>query len=196
MLHTSQIENPRCSAKIDQIRLRRAINLPLDSQYFSSSGSQFEIQAVRCLLISVVSLRSRSVQIPGFRLGAEETPPGDGAVSGRQVNRGRSHQGPVGPTLRWTPLPSRFEKVNADPSAARTPSPARTHESNRHAKPKPAEFTGYDGKIAAIICAMQHKRSCAAQTRGTGRYPSLANISRAMSTIRRPSFMARRRSNR
>src|SRR5262249_15629060 len=34
----------RCSATIDQMRLRRAMNLPLDSQYFSFSGSQSEIQ--------------------------------------------------------------------------------------------------------------------------------------------------------
>src|SRR5262249_33980097 len=53
MLQSSQIENPRCSAKIDQIRLRRAMNLPRDSQNFSSSGFQSEIQAVPCLPISV-----------------------------------------------------------------------------------------------------------------------------------------------
>src|SRR5215510_9303257 len=46
MLQISQIEKPRCSATIDQMRLRRAMNLPLDSQYFSFSGSQSEIQVV------------------------------------------------------------------------------------------------------------------------------------------------------
>src|SRR5262249_40767640 len=46
MLQISQIENPRCSATIDQMRFRRAMNLPLDSQYFSFSGSQSEIQVV------------------------------------------------------------------------------------------------------------------------------------------------------
>src|SRR5580700_1445611 len=44
MLQIIQIEKPRCSAKIDQIRLRRAMNLPLDSQNFSSSGFHSEIQ--------------------------------------------------------------------------------------------------------------------------------------------------------
>src|SRR6185312_5337808 len=40
----AQTENPMCSAMIDQIRLRRATNLPLDSQNVSSSGFQSEIQ--------------------------------------------------------------------------------------------------------------------------------------------------------
>src|SRR6185312_14791254 len=40
----AQTENPMCSATIDQIKLRRATNLPLDSQNFSSSGFHSEIQ--------------------------------------------------------------------------------------------------------------------------------------------------------
>src|SRR6516164_9150769 len=51
MLQMSQIENPRCSAKIDQIRLRRAMNLPVDFQNVSSSGFHSEIQLVFPLLI-------------------------------------------------------------------------------------------------------------------------------------------------
>src|SRR6187549_3139465 len=43
MLHTSQIEKPRCSATIDQIRLRRAIHLPCASQNVASSGRQSDI---------------------------------------------------------------------------------------------------------------------------------------------------------
>src|ERR1700761_3454824 len=39
------------SATIDQIRLRRAMNLPLDSQNFWSSGFQSEIQVGFCSLI-------------------------------------------------------------------------------------------------------------------------------------------------
>src|SRR5262249_22374210 len=53
MLQISQIENPRCSATIDQMRLRRATALPLAFQYLSSSGSQSEIQVVFGLLIEV-----------------------------------------------------------------------------------------------------------------------------------------------
>src|SRR6516165_3864814 len=53
MLQSSQIEKPRCSAKIDQMRLRRAMNLPFEFQNFSSSGFQSEIQAGLSLLISV-----------------------------------------------------------------------------------------------------------------------------------------------
>jgi hypothetical protein len=45
MLQMSQIEKPRCSATIDQIRLRRAMNLPFCSQNFSSSGFHSDIQA-------------------------------------------------------------------------------------------------------------------------------------------------------
>src|ERR1700738_74469 len=62
MLQTSQIEKPRCSAKIDQARLRRAMNLPLDSQNFASSGFQSEIQVELSLLMGVVSFRSSWVQ--------------------------------------------------------------------------------------------------------------------------------------
>src|SRR5437762_1414374 len=53
MLQSSQIEKPRCSAKIDQMRLRRAMALPLDCQNFSSSGFQSEIQAGLSSLINV-----------------------------------------------------------------------------------------------------------------------------------------------
>src|SRR5689334_3967876 len=44
MLQISQTENPMCSATIDQMRLRRAIDLPLEFQNASSSGFQSEIQ--------------------------------------------------------------------------------------------------------------------------------------------------------
>src|ERR1700730_239191 len=44
MLQISHTENPMCSATIDQIRLRRATNLPLEFQNVSSSGFQSEIQ--------------------------------------------------------------------------------------------------------------------------------------------------------
>src|SRR5260370_25785383 len=62
MLQTSQSEKPRCSAKSDQISLRRAMNLPLDSQNFASSGFQSEIQVELSLLMRVVSFRSSWVQ--------------------------------------------------------------------------------------------------------------------------------------
>src|SRR6266568_1409669 len=51
MVQTSQIEKPRCSAAIDQMRLRRAMALPLEFQYFSSSGFQSEIQVLFSVLI-------------------------------------------------------------------------------------------------------------------------------------------------
>src|SRR5207248_5939321 len=52
MLQSSQIEKPRCSATTDQMRLRRAMYLPVDSQNFSFSGFQSEIQVRFRLLIS------------------------------------------------------------------------------------------------------------------------------------------------
>src|SRR5215475_832253 len=57
MLHTSQIEKPRCSAKIDQMRLRWAMALPVDFQNVSSSGFQSEIQVGFRLLINPVPFR-------------------------------------------------------------------------------------------------------------------------------------------
>jgi hypothetical protein len=51
MLQINQTEKPTCSATIDQIRLRRAMTLPLVSQNDSSSGRQSEIQVASRLLI-------------------------------------------------------------------------------------------------------------------------------------------------
>jgi hypothetical protein len=53
MLQSSQIEKPRCSANIDQMRLRWAMDLPVDLQNFSSSGFHSEIQVGFRFLISV-----------------------------------------------------------------------------------------------------------------------------------------------
>src|SRR5262245_49082035 len=54
MLHSNQIEKPRCSATIDHMRLRRAIVLPLVLQNVSSSGFQSEIQVELRLLIAAI----------------------------------------------------------------------------------------------------------------------------------------------
>src|SRR6266702_484267 len=51
ILQISEMEKPRCSAAIDQMRLRRAMGLPLEFQYFSSSGFQSEIQVLFSVLI-------------------------------------------------------------------------------------------------------------------------------------------------
>src|SRR5271156_69300 len=51
MLQISQTENPICSATIDQMRFRRATNLPLEFQNVSSSGFQAAIQGGFCSLI-------------------------------------------------------------------------------------------------------------------------------------------------
>src|SRR5437764_13542680 len=52
MLQTSQIEKPRCSATTDQMRLRSATCLPVDSQNFLFSGSHSEMQVWSRLLIA------------------------------------------------------------------------------------------------------------------------------------------------
>src|SRR6266849_1503609 len=58
MLHISQMEKPRCSATIEKIRLRRAVVLPVDSQKFSSSGCQSDIQASRLAMRDVLFVGS------------------------------------------------------------------------------------------------------------------------------------------
>src|SRR6516164_5997693 len=58
MLQISQTENPMCSATIDQIRLRRAMNLPLEFQNVSFSGFQSEIQVGSLELISRFPFRT------------------------------------------------------------------------------------------------------------------------------------------
>src|SRR5258706_3335777 len=62
MLQTSQIENPRCSAMIDQMRLRRATFLPVESQNFSSSGCHSAIQVVFGVVVISSTPRWRSTQ--------------------------------------------------------------------------------------------------------------------------------------
>src|SRR5215467_90878 len=72
MLQINQIEKPRCSATIDQIRLRRAINLPFESQNFSFSGSQsvihvgFKSLAEDFAIVSSLLLCARLVRSPFF----------------------------------------------------------------------------------------------------------------------------------
>ena len=44
MVHSTQIANPRCSAKIERTRFLRATLLPVEFQNASSSGSQWSIQ--------------------------------------------------------------------------------------------------------------------------------------------------------
>src|SRR5215831_13292228 len=73
MLQISQIEKPRCSATIDQMRLRRAMNLPFDSQYFSFSGSQSEIQVVLRSLIE--TFLSERCPLVACRRRPKERPP-------------------------------------------------------------------------------------------------------------------------
>src|SRR5579862_727096 len=60
MLQISQIEKPRCSATIDQIRLRRAMNLPVEFQKSGSSGRQSDIQLEVRVLIRKVSFQISS----------------------------------------------------------------------------------------------------------------------------------------
>src|SRR3984893_16562722 len=68
MLQISQTEKPICSAKIDQIKLRRAMNLPLEFQNFSSSGFQSEIQVVvRSLILGCPLVRMIAKVRPGAR---------------------------------------------------------------------------------------------------------------------------------
>src|SRR5665213_774534 len=79
MLQISHTEKPICSARIDQIRLRRATVLPPACQNASSSGFQSEIQLVSRLLIGashVYSLgrRDRRPAMEAPPLGAASTP--------------------------------------------------------------------------------------------------------------------------
>src|SRR5947209_3442511 len=76
MLQISQTEKPIFSATIDQIRLRRATNLPVDSQNALSSGLQSEIQLGCCALIGFSlsdldtgdGMDPRSRDLPGRRV--------------------------------------------------------------------------------------------------------------------------------
>src|SRR5258708_38333574 len=83
MLQTSQIENPRCSAMIDQMRLRRATVLPVESQNFSSSGCHSAIQVVFGVVVISSTPRWRSTQ------DATPTPRGVKGGGADAVVRGR-----------------------------------------------------------------------------------------------------------
>src|SRR5258708_24633530 len=84
MLQISQTEKPICSAIIDQMRLRRAITLPLAFQKFSFSGFHSEIQVVfgwfiGDFLLEFACSRSgwwRSSSVRPFAVQFRRTPPG------------------------------------------------------------------------------------------------------------------------
>src|SRR3974377_427292 len=81
MLQISQTENPMCSATIDQIRLRRAMNLPLEFQNASFSGFQSEIQ------VGSLELISRFPCSNGVRAVTAALSPGMGSRSGNAFLR-------------------------------------------------------------------------------------------------------------
>src|SRR5258707_7866486 len=94
MLQVSQIEKPICSATIDQIKLRRAMNLPLEFQNLSSSGFQSEIQLVVRSFIGVVPWFECSPRLPRrvpwpkknrSRLERSMLPPDSGVANGPVV---------------------------------------------------------------------------------------------------------------
>src|SRR5260370_2605096 len=88
MLQISQTENPMCSATIDQMRLRRAMTLPLVFQNVSSSGFHSEIQVGFGVLIENF-LSERARHLPsGSRSKAWERAPGrprSGGVTIRMI---------------------------------------------------------------------------------------------------------------
>src|SRR3984957_20919070 len=93
MLHISQIEKPRCSARIEKIRLRRATALPFASQNFVSSGFHSAIQVSRLLIANVLfrEMRVRTRDRRRRRLGGKHAPP----VAGSNAYR-------ANPIVAWT----------------------------------------------------------------------------------------------
>src|SRR5580692_13225765 len=101
MLQISQTEKPICSATIDQIRLRRAMNLPLAFQNFSSSGFQSEIQvAVGSLIGDFPWVRMIATSSPARPRGQKKPQPDRGAHL-RSSQTAALH---VGPSLDPTAL--------------------------------------------------------------------------------------------
>src|SRR5712675_976569 len=84
MLQISQTENPMCSATIDQMRLRRAMTLPLEFQNVSFSGFQSEIQVGSFELIEISF--SERVEPPSSGIAL---PKAWGRVLGRPQSGGR-----------------------------------------------------------------------------------------------------------
>src|SRR5665811_1156331 len=89
MLQISQTENPICSATIDQMRLRRAMTLPLEFQNASSSGSQSEIQVgsclcIRCFLSTVVGFEPRGTEARAGKVPVGRSQNSDGRHQWRQ----------------------------------------------------------------------------------------------------------------
>src|SRR5215469_1156351 len=107
MLQMSQIEKPRCSATIDQIRFRRAIALPSAFQNFSSSGFQSEIHRPLGLLIADV-LSQKPRLHPAFT-SAEKQKPLPEALAAAPQGSGVA----IGPSLdqRAALTPSAFGRL-------------------------------------------------------------------------------------
>src|SRR5262249_8237595 len=100
MLQISQIEKPRCSATIDQMRLRRAMTLPSAFQNFSSSGFQSAIQRVVSL---VIEFSPSPLRVPAFSLGKKTKAARRGACASLQSG-GVAYVAFVGPAVRHAPL--------------------------------------------------------------------------------------------
>src|ERR1700761_5018362 len=83
MLQISHTENPMCSATIDQIRLRRAVTLPLVSQKVGSSGFQSEIQVGSFELIENFLVQEEPEGKSDRRPKARQRTPGEARLSGR-----------------------------------------------------------------------------------------------------------------
>src|ERR1700751_1756348 len=109
MLQISQIEKPRCSATIDQIRLRRAMALPPEFQNFSSSGFQSAIHRVlRVVIEDFLSERALrrlwNLIDPGtFPVAEKQKPPPRGACASLQSG-GVAYRPVIGPAARPAPL--------------------------------------------------------------------------------------------
>ena len=88
IVHSTQIEKPRCSAKIEKARFLRAMRLPVASQNCSFSGSQSSIQRpLEGPLVAVLSAAAAagSVSIVVMRREARTAFQGPVCAAGRGI---------------------------------------------------------------------------------------------------------------
>src|ERR1700721_321979 len=123
MLQISQIEKPRCSAMIDQMRLRLAMALPLDSQNVASSGFQSAIQRVFASLIDdFLSARLRRRRSPRVELATRATPGISSGQKQKPPSEARVERLPRAAALpvarRWAVGPAEAVPISLSPYQA------------------------------------------------------------------------------